>query len=48
LRYEINRQFAPYVGVVWTNRFGGTADFSRNDHQAVVDRQWVAGIRFWF
>ncbi len=53
LRYEINRQFAPYVGVVWTNRFGGTADFSRDYqqagfNQARTDRQWVAGIRFWF
>lgn len=48
LRYEIRRQFAPYVGVVWTRRFGATADFARDDHQAIVDRQWVAGVRIWF
>jgi len=48
LRYEINRQFAPYVGVVWTTRYGRTADFLRDDHQPVFDRQWIAGIRFWF
>lgn len=48
LRYEIRRQFAPYIGVVWTRRFGGTADFAREDHQAVFDQQWVAGIRMWF
>ena len=53
LRYEIHRQFAPYVGVVWTQRFGGTADFAREDAQADAsgrrfERQWVAGIRFWF
>jgi copper resistance protein B len=47
LRYEIRRQFAPYVGVVWTRRFGATADFARDDHQAIFDRQWVAGVRIW-
>ncbi|EIM00243.1 copper resistance protein B [Rhodanobacter denitrificans] len=48
LRYEIRREFAPYIGVVWTRRFGATADFARADHQAVFDRQWVAGLRIWF
>jgi len=48
LRYEIRREFAPYIGVVWTRRFGATADFVRADHQAVFDRQWVAGVRIWF
>lgn len=48
LRYEIRRQFAPYVGVVWTRRFGGTADFARGQGQGVFDRQWVAGVRIWF
>lgn len=48
LRYEIHRQFAPYAGVVWTQRFGGTAAFARDEHQTVFDRRWVAGIRIWF
>jgi len=48
LRYEIRRQFAPYLGVVWTRRFGGTADFARDDRQAIFDPQWVAGVRIWF
>lgn len=39
LRYEIRREFAPYVGVVWTRRF---ADNARDDTQL------VAGVRFWF
>jgi copper resistance protein B len=47
LRYEIRRQFAPYIGVVWTRRFGGTADFARDEHQSVFDRQWLAGVRIW-
>ena len=48
LRYEIRREFAPYIGVVWTRRFGATADFARADHHAAHDRQWVAGVRIWF
>jgi copper resistance protein B len=48
LRYEIRREFAPYIGVVWTRRFGATADFARADHHAALDRQWVAGVRIWF
>ncbi|SIT47916.1 Copper resistance protein B [Paraburkholderia ribeironis] len=48
LRYEINRRVAPYIGVEWKRRFGGTADFAREDHQAVFDQQWVAGIRIWY
>lgn len=48
LRYEITRQFAPYVGVVWSRRFGTTAAFARMQREPVFDRQFVAGIRFWF
>ena len=48
LRYEIRRQFAPYLGVVWTRRFGSTAGFARDQHQPVFDRQFVAGLRVWF
>ncbi len=48
LRYEIRRQFAPYVGVVWTRRYGATAAIARSDHQAVLDRQWLAGLHVWF
>ncbi len=48
LRYEIRRQFAPYIGIVWTRRLGATADFARDDQQAIFDRQWVVGVRLWF
>ena len=48
LRYEVRRQFAPYLGVAWIRRFGGTADVARGDRQPIFDRQWVAGIRIWF
>jgi copper resistance protein B len=39
LRYEIRREFAPYIGLVLTRRF---ADNARDDTQL------VAGVRFWF
>ncbi|WP_426664368.1 copper resistance protein B [Rhodanobacter aciditrophus] len=48
LRYEVRRQFAPYLGVVWVRRFGGTAGFARDHHQSIFGRQWVAGLRIWF
>jgi copper resistance protein B len=48
LRYEFRRQFAPYVGVSWTRRFGDSAGLARAAGAAVLDRQWVAGVRLWF
>lgn len=48
LRYEISRQFAPYVGVVWTRKFAKTADFARTAGESVQDTQFVAGVRIWF
>lgn len=47
LRYEITRQIAPYVGIVWTRNFGTTASFARLDQEPVFDRQFVIGIRIW-
>ena len=48
LRYEISRQFAPYVGVSWEKSVGNTADFVRaaGDHASNVSL--VAGVRVWF
>jgi copper resistance protein B len=48
LRYEIRREFAPYVGLVWRQRFGRTADFTRAQNQHPNELQFVAGFRFWF
>ena len=48
LRYEIRREFAPYIGVVWQRVFGGTAGFRRAENQSVFDRQLVAGVRIGF
>lgn len=48
LRYEIRREFAPYVGVVWQQRFGRTRDHARAQGEPVDDLQFVAGFRIWF
>jgi len=48
LRYEFSRQFAPYIGVGWSRSFGTTADYARANHQPLLDRRIVAGLRFWF
>ncbi|MEO5735516.1 MAG: copper resistance protein B [Rubrivivax sp.] len=48
LRYEFSRQFAPYVGVSWSGKFGRTADFAAAAGQDRRDTRFVAGVRFWF
>ncbi|GAB3384718.1 copper resistance protein B [Lysobacter fragariae] len=48
LRYEIRREFAPYVGVEWSRRFGTTADFARAAGDGIEDTRFVAGVRIWF
>lgn len=48
LRYEVDRRFAPYVGVVHERAFGETADLRRAEDEEVGDTCFVAGIRFWF
>lgn len=48
LRYEIRREFAPYVGVEWAGLFGDTADNARAAGLDTKETQAVAGIRFWF
>lgn len=48
LRYEIRREFAPYIGVNWSQKFGQTADYARDEGEGTSDVQFVAGIRAWF
>jgi len=48
LRYEIRREFAPYIGVVWTRSYGETADLARAAGHDDDDLQFVAGLRAWF
>lgn len=48
LRYEIRRQFAPYVGVSYLAQTGRTADFTRAQGKDPTTTSFVAGVRVWF
>ena len=48
VRYEFTRQFAPYIGVEWSNKFGNTADYATSRGQSSNNTAFVAGIKFWF
>lgn len=48
LRYEIKRQFAPYVGMSWERKVGATARFARAAGEDVRSSGIVMGVRFWF
>lgn len=48
LRYEVTRQFAPYIGFTYERKFGGTADFARRHGEGVEDARLVVGIRAWY
>jgi len=48
LRYEIQRQFAPYIGISWQRKFGSAADMARAAGKEVSERALVAGVRVWF
>lgn len=48
LRYEIRREFAPYLGIEWSGKYGGTADFARAAGGEIRETRAVAGIRLWY
>ncbi|MDE2434773.1 MAG: copper resistance protein B [Sphingomonadales bacterium] len=48
LRYEIRREFAPYIGVNWTWAAGRTATYARADGKNASEGNLVAGVRLWF
>lgn len=48
LRYEIRREFAPYLGVNWQRQFADTAAKTRSVGGDVSETTLVAGLRIWF
>lgn len=48
LRYEVRKEFAPYIGVEWHRSFGETADLIEARGGAAEDTRFVAGIKAWF
>ena len=48
LRYEIAREFAPYVGITWDRKLGDTARYARMAGDDASSVGAVAGVRVWF
>ena len=48
LRYEIVREFAPYVGISWERSFGDTADYARAAGDRTEKTSFVVGLRAWY
>jgi copper resistance protein B len=48
LRYEFKREFAPYIGVTWKNKWGQTGDFARAAGDDTGGARFVTGLRLWF
>ena len=48
LRYEVRREFAPYVGLSWNRTYGQTAQYARDEDEDINQLRWVVGVRLWF
>lgn len=48
LRYEIRKEFAPYIGVEWTRAFGASRDFIEARGGDAEDTKFVVGLKAWF
>lgn len=48
LRYDVRRQFSPYVGFTWRRVVGETAGLARRAGEQVSTTTFVFGVRSWF
>jgi len=48
LRYEIRREFAPYIGVSWSQTTGETGVWAEQEDEDTGQASFVAGVRAWF
>ncbi len=48
LRYEIRREFAPYIGVSWSRKLGETANLADDEGEDIEVISFVIGVRVWF
>ena len=48
LRYEIRREFAPYIGVSWLRSYGETARISRREGETTDSLAFIVGLRLWW
>ena len=48
LRYEVTREFAPYIGVSYDRKFSKTASYARAIGEDPEATSFVVGVRAWF
>jgi len=48
LRYEFSREFAPYLGISWSQKLGETADFAREEGEEASNLAILGGVRLMF
>lgn len=48
LRYDILREFSPYIGIQYQRAFGKTAKYRREEGEEVGGLQFLIGVRTWF
>lgn len=48
LRYELRREFAPYLGLVWERQYGRTASFARARGEDPDRMSFVLGVRAFY
>lgn len=48
LRYELAREFAPYIGIEQEWKLGNSRDFARAEGEDSSVTNYVIGVRFWF
>lgn len=48
LRYDIRREFAPYVGVQYRRAFGRTRGYLRDEGEDASSWSLLTGVRLWF
>ena len=48
MRYEVRREFAPYVGITYSRKVGASADLARAAGEDAGETGLAVGIRAWF
>tara|TARA_R110002049_G_scaffold272614_3_gene450231 strand:+ start:781 stop:1521 length:741 start_codon:yes stop_codon:yes gene_type:complete len=48
LRYELRREFAPYIGIAWEQLYGDTREIARSGGESGSLTSLVVGFRGWF
>ncbi len=48
LRYEVKREFAPYVGISWNRKIGETENLAEEEGEDIDEFSVVVGLKTWF